>query len=556
MNIFNSLKTKLLFSIILLILIGMVFLFYFTSIALKSEVTISQKNVFSQRIDNIIFIIDEKYNILKDTGMEAALEDSFKEGTKNILRKINKSQKSDLLPFVINEKNEYIIPILKNSSISDKKIDESIDVFEKITTLKEGNIFYTINGKDHWIMFKHFEPWNWIIGFDISHNYMYKELYAFETRFFYIVFLILLFVSIFIILIIKYMLSPINELTQVSKQIAKGNLDTIIDTSGSDELHILARNFKIMRDKIKKNMLFLKNHNNLLEVKVKKRTAELEDSNYELETTIDNLKQTQSKLIESEKMASLGGLVAGIAHELNTPIGISVTAITHFSDITKEINDTYKKDLLTKETLEEYLETSSELVNMILLNLNKTIHLIVSFKKVSVDQTNEERREFNLKEYIDDILLSISNITKKTKIQIILDIDNNLCITSYPGAFSQIISNLIINSIKHGYAKNKKGIIGIKIIKENNLLILIYTDDGSGIKKEILHKIFDPFFTTNREHGGTGLGLNIIYNIIANNLNGEIVCKSKNGKGVEFTITLPISKKEIVQHSLSTSSIS
>ena len=274
------------------------------------------------------------------------------------------------------------------------------------------------------------------------------------------------------------------------------------------------------------------------------RTLELEQSNKELSKTINNLKEIQKELVASENMANLGGLVAGIAHEINTPVGVGLTGITHFLELTKDIKNKYKSSDMSQEEFEEYLLTSEELASMINTNLERTAQLVRSFKQVAVDQSSEIKRVFNPKEYTNEILLSIRNIIKKTKLDISIIGKDNLKIKSYPGAFSQIITNLIINSIKHGYKENDKGTIQIDISKENNNLNIIYKDDGKGISKENLPKIFDLFFTTSRKSGGTGLGLNIIYTIITSKLNGTIVCESKKGKGVTFTVSIPLDYKK------------
>ena len=276
-----------------------------------------------------------------------------------------------------------------------------------------------------------------------------------------------------------------------------------------------------------------------LEAQNLKRTLELEDTNHELELSIKNLKQTQDQLIESEKMASLGGLVAGVAHEINTPIGIGLTGASHFLEITKDIKKSYENEIMTQEKFEEYMKTSDELARLINSNLKRAANLVKSFKQVAVDQTSEEKREFYISKYINEILASIHSVTKKTKLDIQVSCDEKIKIYSYPGAISQIITNLIMNSIIHGYEKDEKGVLNINIILQNNQLMLIYKDDGKGIPEENLVKIFEPFFTTNREKGGSGLGLNIIYNIVTNKLNGKIKCVNNN-KGVEFIITFKV----------------
>jgi len=266
----------------------------------------------------------------------------------------------------------------------------------------------------------------------------------------------------------------------------------------------------------------------------------INSSNEKLEHSLENLKLTQEKLLESKKMASLGGLVAGIAHEINTPVGIGLTGVTHFLHLTENIKKDYESENMSREEFEKYINISSDLANQINLNLIRTAHLVKSFKQIAVDQTSEEKRLFNLKNYVNEVLLSINSITKKTNLQISISCDDDIEINSYPGIFSQIVSNFIINSIRHAYKEKEKGNISIFITKDDDVVKLIYTDDGCGIPKENLEKIFEPFFTTNRDGGGTGLGLNIIYNIVNNILKGTIHCESKEGQGTKFIITILI----------------
>ena len=536
-----SLKTQLLSSILIVLLLSMGVLFYFSYNNFKEKVNNSQAHVYNQKIDNILFLIEQKYNILKKTGMEVAFKESFQEGTIKVLKEIFYKNELDpsLLPFVISDEKEYLLHA-KYKQINKKTYEKEKNYLIALE-LKEGDITLLHKDKDIWIIFKHFKQWDWIIGFEVPTSLKYKELYAYRNEFLITLLIILVLISLSIITIVRYILKPIDSLSKVSKEIASGNLDTPIAIYGSIELSILAKNFIIMRDKIKTSIKELEHHNIILEDKVKYRTTELEKSYKELEQILANLNLTQEKLIESEKMASLGGLVAGVAHEINTPIGIGITAITHFIEMNKNIIKLYDKNEMSQEEFEDFLKTSKELAQMIFVNLNKTATLIKSFKQVSVDQISEDKRCFNLKEYINDTLLSISNITKKTEIDIKVEGNSNIMLNSYPGAFSQVISNLVINSIRHAYGIKDKGCILINIESKNKNLIINYKDDGKGIKKEHLSKIFNPFFTTNRESGGTGLGLNIIYNIINNNLKGKITCVSEEGKGVLFKIIIPLS---------------
>jgi len=263
---------------------------------------------------------------------------------------------------------------------------------------------------------------------------------------------------------------------------------------------------------------------------------EVERAHQELERSFDNLQQAQLHLVESEKMAGLGGLVAGIAHEINTPVGIGLTAITNLMDLTETLDQKYKAKKMSQIDFETYLQSSIVSAQIINRNLEKTAELVRSFKQISVDQSSDEQRTFNVQEYIDEIKLSIFHLTKKSNITISVSCDETLEITSYPGAFSQILSNFLINSTIHAYPDHQSGEISIKIEVVEQAIQLTYTDDGAGIADKHLAKIFDPFFTTNREGGGSGLGLNIIYNIVRNRLKGKITCNSELGKYTTFVV--------------------
>ena len=278
----------------------------------------------------------------------------------------------------------------------------------------------------------------------------------------------------------------------------------------------------------------------LLEQEILTHNLALQSTNKELEKSLSDLSKAQSHLIETEKLASLGELVAGVAHEINTPVGIGLTGISHFSHITESINSKYDNKTMSKSDFEKYLEQSTSVAQLVHKNLERTAELVSSFKKVSVDQTSEKKRQFEMNEYVNEILISLSNILKNTKIDIKLNCPPSLEIYSYPGAFSQILSNLIINSNIHGFPNQEAGIIDISIELTVKTLTIVYRDNGKGISKKSLPKIFDPFYTTNRENGGSGLGLNIIYNIITNQLAGTIQCESEPSHGVEFTISYPV----------------
>jgi signal transduction histidine kinase len=270
-----------------------------------------------------------------------------------------------------------------------------------------------------------------------------------------------------------------------------------------------------------------------LEKRISERTAKLEQS-------LKTLQQTQNQLVQSEKMAALGNLVAGVAHEINTPVGIGVTAVSHLLEKTEWMLDIYKKNAMKRSDLETFLDVALNSAQMILSNLKHASENIRSFKQVAVDQTKDEMRLFDVKQYMEEILLSLHPRLKKTAIQVDLTCPDNVEIYSFPGAFSQLLTNLIINSLDHAFVNTPVGTISIEITREDSAITITYEDDGCGISKENLGKIFDPFFTTNRSKGGTGLGLHIVYNIATHKLNGTIECQSEEGSFSRFIITFPI----------------
>ena len=265
----------------------------------------------------------------------------------------------------------------------------------------------------------------------------------------------------------------------------------------------------------------------------------LQEKNDEIAKTLQQLQTTQAQLIESEKMAALGNLVAGVAHEINTPIGISVTASSTLNEDTKEFLNTYKSGNMKRSHLEAFLDTAIESSSMILANLKRAADLIHSFKQVAVDQSSEAQRCFPVKEYLEEIILSLIGKLKNTKHTIRITGDENLTLDSYPGALSQIVTNLVMNSLIHAYDEEDFGQIHLEFKLEQEQLLLQYSDNGKGIKPEHLNQIFDPFFTTNRSQGGAGLGLHIVYNLVTQKFKGSIQCESQVGVGTTFIIKLP-----------------
>ncbi|TAE15536.1 MAG: hypothetical protein EAZ95_08625 [Bacteroidetes bacterium] len=255
--------------------------------------------------------------------------------------------------------------------------------------------------------------------------------------------------------------------------------------------------------------------------------------------TYGKLNTAQAQLVESEKMAALGNLVAGVAHEINTPVGICVTAASRVDSKTQEFVKIMESGQMKRKDMTDYLEVATEGSKILLTNLKRAADLVQSFKRVAVEQSSEEKRMFNLKTYIEETILSLRPELKNKPVEVHLELEE-IEIDSYAGAFSQVLTNFIMNSLIHGFKGKEAGNIRIKTTTKNKSMILTYSDDGNGMTPEVLEKIYEPFFTTNRSGGGSGLGMNIVYNLIAQKLGGKINVESAVGKGVTFTIEVPM----------------
>ncbi|MGB8701242.1 MAG: ATP-binding protein, partial [Thermosynechococcaceae cyanobacterium] len=267
--------------------------------------------------------------------------------------------------------------------------------------------------------------------------------------------------------------------------------------------------------------------------------AQLQDKAQQLEQTLRNLKQAEAHLIQTEKMAALGGLVAGVAHEINTPLGIGVTAASLLMEKTQTFAELLDSGKMKRSDLEKFIDLAQQSSRMTLTNLNRAAELVRSFKRVAVDQSSESKRTFNLAAYLEEILLQLSPTLAATQHQVTLLGDRHWVLCSYPGAFSQILTNWVMNSLHHAYGPADSGQITLTLTHTDQTVILDYTDDGCGIPPEHLGKIFEPFFTTKRGQGGSGLGLHIVYNLVTQQLGGQIRCESELGHGTRFIVEIP-----------------
>jgi signal transduction histidine kinase len=238
-------------------------------------------------------------------------------------------------------------------------------------------------------------------------------------------------------------------------------------------------------------------------------------------------------------MASLGALVAGVSHEINTPVGIGVTAASSMQEQARRMLGLFEEGNLKKSELEHFLRVSAETSEIILRNLQRAADLVHSFKQVAVDQASGERREFAMRSYLDEILLALRPKLRHAPHQVRVECPETLVLDSYPGALAQVLTNLITNTLVHAFPDGRAGHIDIVVRREGGGVWLEYSDDGVGMPPDDVRRVFDPFFTTKRGAGGTGLGMHIVYNLVTQMLGGTIELRSVLGQGTRVTITFP-----------------
>jgi PAS domain S-box-containing protein len=273
--------------------------------------------------------------------------------------------------------------------------------------------------------------------------------------------------------------------------------------------------------------------NATLETRVGERTQELTEA-------MDRLQATQSELVRSEKLSALGSLVAGVAHELNTPIGNSLTVASTMLDQTREFDQALAAGL-TRSKLENYLANTKEGTGILMRSLRHAADLVASFKQVAVDQTSVNRRRFGLHDTVEEILLTLGPSIRKTHHVVQTRIDPHLYMESYPGPLGQVLTNLINNALVHAFDGRQNGVVSIAAEMQGATHVKITVqDNGVGIPPAHLERVFDPFFTTKLGRGGSGLGLNIVYNLVREALGGSIMVSSTPGEGACFTLVLPL----------------
>jgi signal transduction histidine kinase len=324
---------------------------------------------------------------------------------------------------------------------------------------------------------------------------------------------------------------PLQQIMTAMQAITSGDYGRQVHgTEASDEVGAMARAVEVFRENA---------------IAKRKTEDELRTSKEKAEGALLELNTAQQNLIDAERLAALGGLVAGVAHEVNNPIGISLTVASSFSRRAEMFDAELKSDSpLRRSQLEEFVRTSRDAAQQLVANLHRAAELIQSFKQVAVDRSHAERRQFSLSEATDQIIASLRPVLKKAPISLSIDVPEGLVIDGYPGSYGQILTNLFLNAANHAFADGGAGAISISARPRGaDDLEIIFADNGAGMTPDVQRQAFDPFFTTRRNEGGTGLGLHIVYNLVTQQLGGRMMLDSRLGQGTTFRIIMPRAAK-------------
>lgn len=359
-----------------------------------------------------------------------------------------------------------------------------------------------------------------------------------NTRYVYRVILVVVAVAIVVVvpfilfMVRRCIVIPLTRISERTQEFTDGTPVLIREQFPVKEIDSLAHAINDMIETVLNREDALQRMNDDLESKVKKRTKAHED-------TIETLRSARDQLLLSEKMSALGSLVSGVAHEINTPLSIGVTAASFLNERTQRLYQEWDEQILTQDNLERYLIDAEESSRIIQNNLDQAARILNSLKQVAVDQQIDERREFELSSYINDIILSLKYQLKDGKHRIEVESNGVIMVDTYPGALTQILNNLVFNSITHGFEGREDGLIRISYNEEDGEVVMNYQDNGRGLSEEEYRRLFDQFYTTRRGRGGTGLGMNIVLKLVSERLQGSIVVSQQNIEGTGFTIRFP-----------------
>ncbi len=340
----------------------------------------------------------------------------------------------------------------------------------------------------------------------------------------------------------RYVLRPMLKLTAAAEALSAGRLEQPLHVGGTDEIARVGAAMERMRLALLSAFDALRQHNLNLEETVAQRTAELTASNAELSDALATLRKAQHELVESAKLASLGRLVAGVAHELNTPLGNALTVVSALDDRYKQLEAMLAGNVqMRRSTLEELARDTRRGQDILQRNVQKAADLVRDFKQVAIDQTTDLRRDFDLAHVVEDVLVMVEPSFKHTPFVIETELSPGLRMNSYPGSLGQVLTNLLMNAQLHGFAGRDHGHVQVRCARLGDTEVeLSVCDDGLGMSDDVRRRIFDPFFTTKLGTGGSGLGMHIVHSIVTNVLGGQIEVRSTPGQGTQMLMRLPL----------------
>ena len=335
------------------------------------------------------------------------------------------------------------------------------------------------------------------------------------------------------------MARPISQISLRAQALARGEAVAPWPRSGIAEIDELSGGLAQMAQAVKQREQELRELNQQLEARVAQRTGELAQANTELSASVERLQMAQEELVRAEKLASLGTLVAGLAHELNTPVGNGLLASSTLRDSAQTFREQLARGARRSE-LDAFLEAVDSGADIAQRNLQRAAELVSSFKQVAADQVSSQQRRFALDEMVAEVCLTLRPLLRKHGVALEIDVPGGIEMESFPGPLGQVLTNLIVNAVLHAFGGRPGGLITISArLADARGLQIEVTDDGAGISADLLPRIFDPFVTTRLGSGGTGLGLHIVHNIVSQVLRGRVSVRSAPGEGSTFTLTLP-----------------
>jgi signal transduction histidine kinase len=513
--------TKLQLIFLPLIITPVALLIMLLALTIPSRLISAQEELLLLQLERAYNQIDEGYELLVSAGIE---DDLFFRQTR-INRIIENIRQIDVETASFGLYDSSAGALLIEPGEPENFLEKLGSAeFREVRDFASRDTVRMSTGSETYLL-RHFPPWNLVIGLQVRIPALYRPVFGLLGLFGSVGLIIIVTAALLIRRFSRSLSSPLAELAETVSDFGSGDFRRRVSPRGRDEIARLSGSFNDMAERISD---FARE----LERKVEQRTLELSDN-------IDALQRTQKQLIESEKLASLGSVVAGVSHEINTPLGVGITSASFLEHQLNRMEDLYRGNQLTKSELDAIISRSRESLNILMDNLNRAQTLVQNFKEVSADQLVDEQRTFQFRDYLEEILSGLHNQLKRRVGKVRIEGPDELFVYSHPGAYWQIFSNLIQNALIHAFPEDMERApeITISIEADEGDLNIVVADNGVGMDEVIRETAFEPFVTTRRGAGGTGLGLNIVFNIVQR-LNGVISLES-SARGTSIFIQIP-----------------